>query len=477
MSILAAIAERRRERISREGHWLAALPSPSRAAPLIPFGADPFLICEVKRRSPSRGDIAPSVDVVEQARAYHAAGARSISVLTEEDNFDGSLDDIARIKEALPGVAVLRKDFLLDEEDIDVSWRAGADAVLLIAKMLDERTLSTLYAAAHKRGLAALVEVHDEADVERCRSLAPRLTGVNCRDLETFSVDLARPLALRPRITWRTRLVFESGVRSAEDVRFALSGGFAGVLVGETAMRSRGIIPELIGAFDRPAADFWPRLYARSRRGRPLVKVCGITRREDAEASVALGADALGFVLAPSKRRASVELLRNLRDLNVLKVAIVVTERENGLPRLDPDARTALDEGLIDAVQLHGQEQPEECAAIAFPYYKAIRVNGIEDVEAMGRFRCPRVLADAFSTHAAGGTGKRIPAELVKAVREKGPLWLAGGIGPDNVGEVIETLRPELIDSSSRLEGPAGTKDHGKLETFFKEIDAHAETE
>ncbi len=476
MSILGTIAKRRQERISREGHWLAARPRSSRATPLLPFGVDPFLICEVKRRSPSRGDIAPGVDVVEQARAYSTAGVRSVSVLTEEESFAGSLDDIARIKEALPGVAVLRKDFLLDEEDIEVSWRAGADAVLLIAKLLDERALSALYAAAHKRGLAVLVEVHDDADVERCRKLAPRLTGINCRDLTTFSVDLARPLALRPRITWRTRLVFESGVRSAEDVRFALSGGFAGVLVGETAMKSSGIVPELIGAFDRPVTDFWPRLYARSRPGRPLVKVCGITRREDAEAAIALGADALGFVLAPSKRRASVQLLRDIVDLDVLKVAVVVTERENGAPRLEPDARAALDEGLVDAVQLHGQEKPEECAAIAFPYYKAVRVSGVEDVEAMGRFRCPRVLADAFSADASGGTGKRIPAELVKAVREKGPLWLAGGIGPDNVGEVVQTLRPELIDASSRLEGSAGTKDRGKLETFFKEIDAHAET-
>lgn len=474
MSVLERIVERRRERVAKEGHWLAAHALPSRTAPLVPFGADPFLVCEVKRRSPSKGDIAPAVDVVEQARAYAGRGARSISVLTEEDNFAGSLDDITRIKAALPGVAVLRKDFLLDEEDIEISWKAGADAVLLIATLLDERTLRRLHEAATRRGLAALIEVHDAADVERCRRLAPGLTGINCRDLTTFAVDLTRPLALRPQVSWKTRLLFESGVRSPEDVRFALSGGFSGVLVGETAMRSPEMVPALLSAFDNLAADFWPRLYARQRRGRPLVKICGITRPEDAETSVALGADALGFVLAPSKRRASLQLLRDVRDLDTLKVAVVVTERTDGAPRLDDEARTALDEGLIDAVQFHGQEQPEECARIAFPYYKAIRVNGMDDVQAMERYRCPRVLADAWSAHEAGGTGKRIPGELARAVKERGPLWLAGGLGPENVGEVVKSLAPELVDASSRLEGPDGAKDREKLEIFFKEIDANA---
>jgi indole-3-glycerol phosphate synthase/phosphoribosylanthranilate isomerase len=118
MTIVEKIVARRKERVAREGHWLGARAREARDVPLTAFGSDPFLICEVKRRSPSRGDIAPGADVVEQARAYARAGVRSISVLTEEDSFGGSLEDLARIKAALPGVAVLRKDFLLDEEDI-----------------------------------------------------------------------------------------------------------------------------------------------------------------------------------------------------------------------------------------------------------------------------------------------------------------------------------------------------------------------
>ena len=178
MTIVEQIVSRRRERVAREGHWLSARAREARGVPTVSFGAEPFLVCEVKRRSPSRGDIAPDVDVVEQARAYARAGVRSVSVLTEEDSFSGSLDDLGRIKNALPEVAVLRKDFLLDEEDIEVSWRAGADAVLLIASILDAKTLAALHAAAERRGLTALVEVHDAGDVAKCRDILPS----PCRD-------------------------------------------------------------------------------------------------------------------------------------------------------------------------------------------------------------------------------------------------------------------------------------------------------
>ena len=475
--ILLEIAGLRRQRIRSQGHQMGVALPAARSVPLVPFGQDPFLVCEVKRRSPSRGQIAPAADAVAQARLYADRGARNLSVLTEQDRFDGSLDDLRRIKEALPGLAVLRKDFLLDVEDVEVSWRAGADAVLLIACLLDAETLAAMHAAAHRRGMSALVELHDEQDLRKCRALAPGLVGVNCRDLRTFRVDLLDPVLLRPRIDWSARTVFESGIRAAEDVFLARSAGFDGVLVGETAMREPAVIPELAGALTFAAGGFWPRLATRlslaRREHRPLVKVCGITRAEDAEAALALGADALGFVFAPSKRRAEPRLPRELEDLDAMKVAVVVTEKQNGTRFLDPEVRELLEAGLVHAVQLHGDELPEECAGLAFPYFKAARVRTAEDVDGMRRFRSPRVLADAWSASAAGGTGQRVPVELVQAVRQQGPLWIAGGIGPDNVGEVIDGFSPELIDSSSGLEESPGRKDLGRLRKFFEEIRAH----
>jgi indole-3-glycerol phosphate synthase / phosphoribosylanthranilate isomerase len=476
--IIREIAALRRARILRQGHDMGAAVPSTRAAPLVRFGADPFLICEVKRRSPSRGGIAPGRDAVEQARLYAGHGVRSVSVLTEQDRFDGSLSDLMAIKNALPSLSVLRKDFLLDEEDVEVSWRAGADAVLLIASLLDGTMLARMHQRAMGLGMSALVELHDADDVEKCRALAPPMVGINCRDLQTFSVDLLDPVGLIPRVSWRPRIVFESGIRSAEDVLLARSAGFDGVLVGETAMRSPGMIPELARALLLQPGRFWARLWARRTPGRPLVKVCGITRAADAAAAHALGADALGFVLAPSRRRAEPSLLRELEGLDAIKVAVVVTGSgasggDGGSRRLAPEVQELLARGLIDAVQFHGDETPQECASMAFPYFKAMPVRSSEDIDAMRRYACPRVLADAWSAAAAGGTGTRISADLVQKLGRAGPLWLAGGIRPENVGETLDAAGPELIDASSGLEESPGRKDPARLEAFFEEIRKH----
>jgi len=471
--IIDEIAALRRDRIRRQGHAMGAALPPSRTAPLVRFGADPFIVCEVKRRSPSRGGIAPGRDAVEQARTYADHGARAVSVLTEQDRFDGSLEDLLKIKEAMPGLSVLRKDFLLDVEDVEVSWRAGADAVLLIASLLDRDTLTTMHQKALHLGMSALVEIHDAEDVEKCRAVAPPLIGINSRDLATFAVDMLDPVGLLPRVSWKPRAVFESGIRAAEDVLLARSAGFDGVLVGETVMRTPQTIPELARALRSRPGKFWSRLSARRVPGRPLVKVCGITRTSDAEAARALGADALGFVLAPSKRRAEPSLLRDLEGLDILKIAVVVTGNDGGGRQLDPAVQELLARGLVDAVQFHGDETPEECADVAFPYFKALRIRGPGDVEAVRYYRSPRVLADAWSPAAAGGTGSRIPAELAREAGRAGPLWLAGGIRPENVGEILDGLAPELIDSSSGLEESPGRKDPARLKVFFEEIRKH----
>ena len=214
---------------------------------------------------------------------------------------------------------------------------------------------------------------------------------------------------------------------------------------------------------------FWARVFAARHRlagsGRPLVKVCGITNRADAELAVELGADLLGFILAPAPRRARPEAIRELGDLPVLKVGVVVNDVSEALPLLR--------DGFLDALQLHGDEAPGECYEIAFPYYKAVRVGAPADLDAERAYRCPRVLLDAYSPAARGGTGQRVADDLL-AQRAAGagarPLWLAGGIAPDNVAAVIRGHAPELIDASTRLEAEPGRKDHDKLRAFFRQV-------
>jgi indole-3-glycerol phosphate synthase/phosphoribosylanthranilate isomerase len=498
MSLLEAIVERRRERVAREGPELGAALPPERRVPVVPFLAgSPALICEIKRRSPSRGDIAPGLDAAALAGRYASAGVRFLSVLTEEDHFGGSLADLRQVKERFPHLAVLRKDFLLDEADIETSARAGADAVLLLAALHDGPALRRLCRRARELGLAALVEVHDAAEAERAREARPALTGVNSRDLASFRVDPLLPLGLRLAVDWETTLVYESGVRGPEGVLLARSGGFEAVLVGEAAVRSPEAVEALVAALASPLAarGFWARVAQRlaarqiavrqaalravglaaQRSGRasprPLVKICGITRAADARLAADLGADLLGFVFAPSQRRADPALLRELTDLRVLKVGVVSE------PQGTAQARGLLEAGLLDALQLHGEERPADCLAAGFPYVKALRLREPADAAGAGEYGCPRVLADAWSPEARGGTGRRVPEELVEKLSAERPLWLAGGLGPDNIREIARRWHPELVDASSRLEASPGVKDRTALERFFAEIAAETAAE
>ncbi|MFP4376222.1 MAG: bifunctional indole-3-glycerol phosphate synthase/phosphoribosylanthranilate isomerase [Spirochaetales bacterium] len=476
------IVIKRKARIAIEGHTLGKAVPEARGAPLVPFLRSPGLICEIKRRSPSRGDIDASLDPVALAGIYQSRGVPSVSVLTEEDHFGGSLDDLMRIKREYPELSVLRKDFLVDEHDIEVSFRAGADAVLLIASVLSEDELARLHQKARSLGMAALVELHEASDFTKAEPLAPELVGINARNLSTFEVDLLTPVRLRSRITWEHRAVFESGAFYREDALLARTTGFDGLLVGEAAVRDQAVIPELIAglrgeASTLGATNFWGRLMARrEQKARnatggpvpPLAKICGITNEEDARASVELGADLLGFVFAESPRQAKPQLLGQLRDLDVLKVAVVVAGGDHG--PLPAAIAELLSEGLLDAVQFHGDELPEACAQWAFPYYKAIRVASPTDTAAIDKYRSPRVLVDARSERSYGGTGRMIVPETVRAAAEHKPLWLAGGLSHLNVREAVDLYRPELVDASSGLEESPGKKDHDALRTFLLEI-------
>lgn len=497
MNVRDEIVERRRERINSDGPELGASVPISRKGPIVPFLREPGLICEIKRRSPSRGAIRSDLNPVTLAGEYQQSGVRSVSVLTEEAYFGGSLDDLMAIKDAHSELSLLRKDFLLTEEDIHVSHRAGADAVLLIASILTTDELQRMHALATELGLAALVELHDEDDFVKGRSVRPPLVGINARDLTTFRVDLLTPIRLRKRVDWPNRTVFESGAFDQEDALLVSTSGFSGLLVGEAAVRNPRSIPRLLaglrgevpssgaGGSDLESSThhrrgvklpFWSSVAQRLERT-PLVKICGITNLNDARRAVELGADLLGFVFAESPRRATADVVRACSDLDVLKVAVVVARTseagsEPGGVTIPADVRALLHEGMLDAVQLHGDEQPEECASLAFPYYKAVRPGSPESVGEMERFRCPRVLMDARSAEAYGGTGQRVTdAILGAAVDHDRPLWVAGGVNDTNVFEITTSWRPELVDASSGLEERPGVKDHAKLERFFGEIE------
>jgi indole-3-glycerol phosphate synthase len=214
------------------------------------------LIAEIKKASPSAGVICPDFDPVRIARDYEGSGASCLSVLTDEQFFQGSLEYLKRVRDAVR-LPLLRKDFIIDERQILESIQWGADAILLIVAILDDVQLKHFHTLAMGAGLAALVEVHDEVELEHALALGAELIGINNRNLKTFKVDLATTerLAARARSALPSNaraplLVAESGIHTQADVERLVTCGAQAILVGESLMRQgdiRGKVRELLG--------------------------------------------------------------------------------------------------------------------------------------------------------------------------------------------------------------------------------------
>ena len=194
------------------------------------------VIAEIKRGSPSKGGLAPGLDALRTARAYAEGGAAAISCLTDQEFFGARAADFAEARAA--GLPVLRKDFLIDEIQIDESVRLGASAILLIVKILPIDRLEALLRHATALGLDVLVEVHDEDELDRALAAGAVVIGVNNRDLATLAVDPGRALRLRPGIPSGVVSVAESGVRTRDEVRRIEEAGFDAILIGEALVTS-----------------------------------------------------------------------------------------------------------------------------------------------------------------------------------------------------------------------------------------------
>lgn len=194
-------------------------------------------IAEFKRRSPSKGWISREADVVTVARAYEAAGAAGMSVLTDTPFFGGSLDDLRGARAAVR-MPILRKDFIVDPYQVIEARAAGADALLLIVAALRGDLLPALLAETERCGMEALVEAHDADEVGRAVASGAKLIGVNHRDLRTFEMNMGLAAAMRPLIPADRVVVAESGIRTADDVRGLRDAGVDAILVGETLMQA-----------------------------------------------------------------------------------------------------------------------------------------------------------------------------------------------------------------------------------------------
>lgn len=200
---------------------------------------EPHIIAEVKKRSPSKGAIAEEVDAVAVAKAYVEAGATAISVLTEPHYFGGSLEDLERIREALPDTPLLRKDFILDPYQLIESRAYGADAVLLIHALVGQSRLRKLYGQAMELGMTPLVEVHNDDEFEGATRIGAQVIGVNNRDLNSLQVDLATSRRLARLKPVSCLMIAESGIETKDQISELKGLGYEAFLVGTHLMKNK----------------------------------------------------------------------------------------------------------------------------------------------------------------------------------------------------------------------------------------------
>ena len=241
--ILARIVRTKHEELTQLAGRAGALEVGAAVGPAVrDFGAalgradDVALIAECKRRSPGAGEIRPGLDPARLTRSYQGAGAAALSVLTDESYFGGSLDDLRAVRDSTT-IPILRKDFTLHPLHLLEARGAGADAVLLIVRILDDAMLRSLHKEAEALGMAVLVEAHDAMELQRAVDAGASIVGINNRDLATFTTDLDTTLRLLEELPRNVVVVSESGIRTRDDVVRLGAGGVDAILVGETLLR------------------------------------------------------------------------------------------------------------------------------------------------------------------------------------------------------------------------------------------------
>ncbi|KAI1770413.1 indole-3-glycerol phosphate synthase-domain-containing protein [Hypoxylon cercidicola] len=512
-NILQQIYDRRKEAVAAQKQIPSQRTSDFEAAyrlnaapPQIPFvdrlRQSPFdvsLMAEIKRGSPSKGIFALDIDAPSQAKKYALAGASVISVLTEPDWFKGSIEDLRAVRQVLEGMpnrpAVLRKEFIFEEYQILEARLAGADTVLLIVKMLDVELLTRLYKYSLSLGMEPLVEVQNAEEMKTAVELGAKVVGVNNRNLESFEVDLSTTSRLRNLVPKETIICALSGINTHDDVVANHKDGVNAILVGEAIMRA----PD--------ASQFIQQLCAGQTTAKQtpepaplLVKICGTRTPEAAQAAAEAGADLIGMILVPGRKRtvsddaakAISQTVHNFsRPASTSPSITIPTDAASDFFASAPLKLTAsgrtrpllagvfqnqpLGEILelqkrynLDIVQLHGHEPIEWARAIPVPVVRRFS-PGEPGIGSRGYHAIP--LFDSGS-----GSGELLDAVDVKAALAQDMelrVLLAGGLDPTNVSDVVKAAGSDGarilgVDVSSGVEGSDGKQSLERIRDFVK---------
>ncbi len=409
-----------------------------------------LFIFECKRASPSQGILRNEMDLDHLATVY-SEWAHAVSVLTEARFFQGSLDDLLAWRERTR-LPLLRKDILVDPYEVLEARRYGADAVLLMLSVLADDVYRECMKLANELGLDTISEVHDEHELERALRLGADCIGINNRNLKTMAVDLGTTHFLAPRVPPAIPVISESGIATRDDI-LTLAHEVDGFLVGSALMRT-------------PRTDLLARML---RRG--SIKVCGLTRAEDAQASFRLGATHGGLNLTPhSPRRLTLDAAKAIRESAPL---VWVGIFQDPVPEFVLDAVHRLELG---AIQLHGGESRAfiEALRTKLPVHVAIWKALPWDHAPVhaSDFAADRLVLDSRIHARFGGTGisfDPVAARRWPALRE---AIIAGGINYNNIDEAL-ALKAWMIDINSGVETSPGVKDIPKLTRLFSRLDTY----
>ena len=462
-------------------------------------------ICEVKKASPSKGIIAEDFPYLEIAKEYEMAGAAAISVLTEPDFFLGSPQYLQEIAEVVQ-IPVLRKDFIIDEYQIYEAKLWGASAILLIAAILNDETMACFHKLADSLGLSCLVEAHDETEVLRAVNIGARIIGVNNRNLKDFTVDVNNSIRLRKLVDDSVIFVSESGLDTAADIQRLRDNKIHAALMGESFMRTNDKVAKLAELYgpirskcsihnnterDRLGTEDTSNIEvpsaptideATQSSYEVKVKFCGIIQEDTVPVLLETQPDYVGFVFAPSKRQVTVEQAQSITKS--LQDSVNPTSGNKCCSRVgvfvNETIRTIVEIAKavpLSVVQLHGDEtvtyietlrsQLREEQLESIEIWKAIQVQGKEDILPWKQAPIDGLVVDAYSKEERGGTGKTIDWSLLDDVQV--PYYLAGGIGLHNVARAIRRLQPYGLDMSSSLE-TNGQKDVKKIKSMAQII-------
>ncbi|RIA93439.1 N-anthranilate isomerase [Glomus cerebriforme] len=505
------------------------------APPLIDFVARikqtlpkyPAIFAEIKRASPSKGNIDLSVNAVKQALTYSNAGASVISVLTETKWFKGTLNDMRQVRDALSTIpnrpAVLRKDFIVDTYQIMEARLFGADTILLIVSILSDEKLTELYNFSKNLGMEPLVEVNNEEEMLKALKLGAKVIGVNNRNLHTFDVDMNTTSRLAEMVPEDVILAALSGITGRADVISYLDQGVKALLIGEALMKSENkqdFIKELLELNEEEKVDDENSVLLKIDTPRsPLVKICGILSIEAAIAAADAGTDFIGLIFAKAKRQVKLETaleivnviremqlekkieLNGIKDEESTPYGILTSQKYHDWFQLNATrishARKPLIVGVfrnqsldyitkvvytlkLDLVQLHGDEPLDLARFIPVPVIKAFPIDenfSNPTLVTQPGYNELCLLDSKVTDNKISGKGGQkfdwdIALKIKKSVsnkligKESFPIILAGGLTLENVEEAVRKVKPWIVDVSSGVE-TNNEKDLDKIREFI----------